>query len=79
VNFPSWLKSPFLLALGERAVKTFAQTLLASLTLSAAPVDLLHANWAADLSLAAGAALLSVLTSLTSLTPLSPEKGDHAA
>jgi hypothetical protein len=57
----------FWLAAAERAVKTFAQALLALLTASSAPLDLLHTNWVGCLSVAAGAAVLSVLTSLTSL------------
>ena len=50
----------------ERAVKTFAQALLAYFGVGA--LDVLHANWGNALSLALGAAVLSVLTSLLSLS-----------
>lgn len=60
----------FLDGVAERAVKTFAQTLLAVLTLSSQPVDVFHANWVSALSVALGAGLLSVLTSVVSLTPV---------
>jgi hypothetical protein len=59
----------FFEAAGERAVKTFAQTLIAVLTLSSAPIDVMHTAWQGDLSLAVGATLLSLLTSLAGLTP----------
>lgn len=49
---------------GERAVKTFAQSLVA--ILSATGVGLLTAPWSTALSTAAMAALLSVLTSMAS-------------
>lgn len=48
----------------ERAIKTFAQSLVA--ILSANGVGLLTVPWLAALSTAGAAALLSVLTSLTS-------------
>lgn len=48
----------------ERAVKTFAQTLVA--LLGAGAVDILTIDWQARLSVAAGAALVSVLTSIAS-------------
>lgn len=48
----------------ERAVKTFAQTLVA--LLGAGAVDIIHIDWGARLSVAAGAALVSVLTSIAS-------------
>jgi hypothetical protein len=48
----------------ERAVKTFAQSLLA--ILSANGVGLLTVSWLPALSTAGAAALLSVLTSMTS-------------
>ncbi|MGQ0719650.1 MAG: holin [Pseudonocardiales bacterium] len=51
----------------ERAVKTFAQSLLA--ILSATGVGLLTAPWSTALSTAGMAALLSVLTSMAS-TPV---------
>jgi hypothetical protein len=59
----------FFEAAGERAVKTFAQTLIAVLTLSSAPLDVMHTAWQGDLSVAVGATLLSLLTSLAGLTP----------
>ena len=48
----------------ERAVKTFAQTLLA--LLSVGGIGLLTAPWTSALSAAGMAAVLSVLTSMTS-------------
>lgn len=47
----------------ERAVKTFAQTLLASLTVASALEDV---NWGAAISTATLAALISFLTSIVS-------------
>jgi hypothetical protein len=55
----------FWLDLAERAIKTFAQTVLA--TFGAGALDVLHADWGNALALGAGAALLSVLSSLLSL------------
>jgi len=49
---------------GERAIKTFAQSLMA--IFSAAGVGLLTAPWTTALSTAGMAALLSVLTSMAS-------------
>ena len=75
----------FLVAVGERAAKTFAQSLLAALTLSSTSLDVLHVNWIGDLSLALGATVLSVLTSVaglvpaTSPTPAAAAKGQHEA
>lgn len=54
----------FWLAAGERAVKTFAQTLV---VLFAAGTTVLTLDWVQALSLAGTAALVSVLTSLVSL------------
>ena len=51
--------------IGERAVKTFAQTLIAYF--GAGSLDLLHTDWKTALSLAGGAGVLSVLSSLVSL------------
>ena len=48
----------------ERAVKTFAQTLVALLGANA--VDVLHLDWMPLLSISVGAALVSVLTSIGS-------------
>ena len=60
----------FWLATAERAVKTFAQALLAALTVAQTAgnlgVDVLNVNWATAVSLAVGAAALSVLTSVAS-------------
>ena len=47
---------------GERAIKTFAQTAIA--TLGVGTVGLLTIDWVNLLSVAGGAALLSVLTSI---------------
>ena len=57
----------FWVAVGERAVKTFAQSLLATLAVSSVPLDILHVNWAGTLSISLGATLLSVCTSLSGL------------
>lgn len=54
-------------AAGERAVKTFAQTLIAVLTASSLPLDILNVDWQGALGVAAGATFLSVMTSLASL------------
>lgn len=51
-------------AAAERAVKTFAQTLV--VLLGAGAVDVLSIDWVKALSLSAGAALVSVLTSIGS-------------
>lgn len=48
----------------ERALKTFAQSALATLGLGS--VDVLAVNWVGVLSVGAGAALISVLTSVAS-------------
>lgn len=48
----------------ERAVKTFAQTMVA--LLGAGAVDILTIDWGQRLSVAAGAALVSILTSIAS-------------
>lgn len=54
----------FLIGVGERAVKTFAQALLASFAVGA---TVLTVHWPAALAVAGTATLLSVLTSLASL------------
>lgn len=60
----------FWLATAERAVKTFAQALLAALTITQTAgtigVDVLNVDWATAVSLAIGATILSVLTSIGS-------------
>lgn len=58
------MKVAYLKALAERAVKTFAQALLA--TLGAGATSLLSVGWGQALSVAGMAALLSVLTSVAS-------------
>jgi hypothetical protein len=77
----------FWLDAAERAVKTFAQTLLAYF--GADVLDVLQADWAKGLSVAAGAVVLSLLTSLlsvkfgspgtASLVELDDAPGKHAA
>ena len=54
----------FWIAAGERAVKTFAQSLVA---LFAAGVTILNIDWQQGLAVAATAALVSVLTSIASV------------
>ena len=54
----------------ERSVKTFAQTFISVVGVSA--FDVLHFAWTSSLSVSAGAALLSVLTSVVS----APVTGD---
>lgn len=53
----TWLKDA-----AERALSTAAQTVLASIGVTA--VDVVHLNWGAIASLAGGAALISILKSL---------------
>lgn len=55
----------FMLDAAERAIKTFAQTLLAYFGADA--LDVLQANWGNALSISLGAVVLSFLTSLLSL------------
>jgi hypothetical protein len=67
------MNAQFFRALAERALKTFAQTLAA--TLVAGGTDLFSVGWKQALSLAGMASLLSVLTSVGSSTigdPTSP-------
>lgn len=54
----------FWLDASERAIKTFAQTLVA--LLGAGAVDILHIDWSQRLSVAVGAAVVSVLSSIAS-------------
>lgn len=56
--------STFLLALLERAVKTFAQALVAVFATNAS--TLLNVDWAQALTVSGTAAILSVLTSIVS-------------
>lgn len=59
----------------ERAVKTFAQSVLATLGVGA--TGLLHADWLGALDIGGLAAVLSVLTSLVTVTTVvstSPSK-----
>lgn len=58
------LNKEFVLAVVERAVKTFAQSLVAVFT--AGSITLLDVNWTQALAVAGTAALVSVLTSLAS-------------
>lgn len=51
----------------ERALKTFAQTLLATLTVGGATTGIHELPWVAALSIAATATVLSLLTSVASL------------
>jgi hypothetical protein len=53
--------------LAERALKTFAQALLAALGTGA--LDVIHVNWIGALSVAVGATVLSVLTSVATGVP----------
>lgn len=59
-NFKSWFKSA-----GIRALKTFAQTFVATIGTGAAVLG--DVNWALVLSSAGLAALLSIMTSLAGL------------
>ena len=58
-------------AAGIRAVKTFAQALIAGIGTGAA---LLEVNWSYALSVAAVAAILSLLTSLAGLPEVEDDK-----
>ncbi|MFF4661935.1 holin [Streptomyces sp. NPDC001282] len=59
----SLVSSGFWVATAERAVRTAAQTLVATLGLDTAGV--LDVDWGQGLSLAGGAALLAVLTAVS--------------
>ena len=59
-NIKAWIKSA-----GIRAIKTFAQTFLATIGTGAAVLG--DVNWAMVLSSAALAAILSIVTSLAGL------------
>lgn len=56
----------FAKAAAERAVKTFAQTLVA--LLGAGVVNVVHTAWVNDVEIAGGATVLSLLTSIASST-----------
>lgn len=58
------LTKEFWIDAGERAVKTFAQSALA--TLGAGSVNLLHTDWPTVASIGGGAAVVSLLMSLGS-------------
>lgn len=78
----------FIYRLLERAGKTFAQSLLAALTVLgvAADVPIWHLPWGEALGIAATATVLSALTSVASITvgepgnpSLVPYEGKHRA
>jgi hypothetical protein len=58
------IRGAFWAAVGERAAKTFCQTL--AVTLGAGAFDVLTVPWQAALSMSAGATLVSVLMSISS-------------
>ena len=64
----TWIK-----AAAVRAVKTFAQTMVASLTVGAAISDI---SWGTLLSVSAVAALASILTSFAGLPEVDSKAGD---
>lgn len=66
-NFKSWIKSA-----GIRALKTFAQTFLATIGTGAAVLG--DVNWIMVLSSAALAAILSIATSLAGLPEVKTEE-----
>ena len=66
-NFKSWIKSA-----GIRALKTFAQTFLATIGTGAAVLG--DVNWVMVLSSAALAAVLSIATSLAGLPEVKTEE-----
>ncbi len=83
------MTSQFWTDTAERAVKTFAQALLAVLTVQGVS-DVLDVDWGRALSVAALATIISVLTSLLSLKlgnsgtasatkAVQPSYGRHAA
>lgn len=61
---------------GERALKTFAQTLVAQI--GAGAVSIVDIPWPAVLGISATATVLSVATSILSI-PLGQDKGDASA
>lgn len=66
-NFKSWIKSA-----GMRALKTFAQTFLATIGTGAAVLG--DVNWVMVLSSATLAAVLSIATSLAGLPEVKSEE-----
>ena len=68
MNWKLWAK-----AAGIRALKTFAQTAIATIGVTAV---LEQVNWIAVLSASALAAILSILTSLAGLPEVPDEGGD---
>lgn len=62
--------------LGERAVKTFAQSLIAVLAVG---VPIWEMDWVEGLGIAAGATVLSVLTSIASAGARNPESASLVA
>ena len=64
----TWIK-----AAAVRAIKTFAQTMVASLTVGAAISDI---SWRTLLSVSAVAALASILTSIAGLPEVDSKAGD---
>lgn len=57
----------FWIATGERALKTFAQTLLVLIV--AQPAGILDLDWGQSFSLAGMAAIASILTSISNAAP----------
>lgn len=66
-NFKSWIKSA-----GIRAIKTFAQTFLATIGTGAAVLG--DVNWVIVLSSATLAAVLSLVTSVAGLPEVKPQE-----
>lgn len=69
-NWKNWIK-----AAGIRAVKTFAQTVLATIGTSAAVMG--DVNWLVVCSTAMLASILSVLTSIAGLPEVKNLEGDQ--
>lgn len=70
-NFKEWIKSA-----GVRAIKTFAQTMLA--TIGTGAVVLGDVNWAMIISSATLAAILSLVTSVAGLPEVKDKDEDQA-
>ena len=71
----NWSWKDWVKAAGIRAIKTFAQALIASIPVG---VTIQEVGWGACLGMAALAALLSLLTSLAGLPELQPVEGKHS-